>query len=148
MDGRHRHHPLTQLGTIAPTVAIHDTIRADGTFSGTLWIANLGLLPNPVAGPVHVRTGTWSAPGDSILVLTSVACSTSDTASFMGIPGLPFHQTSDGEFVANALLAAACGAPDTVRTRPGSDGHWSVPMSVNLRGISTGRWILDFARQP
>lgn len=132
--------------SIAPTLQVDDTLRSDFSFTAALRVRNL--LGNDVAGPVYVRSGVWASVGDSLLVLAPTTCLQGDTATVMGVPGLPFSSTVDGRFVANSLAPVPCGAPDTVRTRPLSTGHWAVPMNVNLGGLVSGRWTLDFVRQP
>lgn len=137
----------TSVGiAITPTLAVSDTLRADFSFTAALRIRDL-FEGNDVVGPVYVRTGVWSAPGDSLLILTPTSCLQGDTATVMGVSGLPFSSTA-GLFVANPLVPVPCGPADTVRTRPRTSGHWAVPMNVNLGDIASGRWTLDFVRQP
>lgn len=131
------------VGVLAPKVVICDTIRADSTFSAAVYVRDL-LQGNSVQGSLHTRLGTWAVIGDSLLILNSLVCEQSDTTVVMGL-SLPF---SFPGLVANPRKTVACGAPDTVRTRPQADGHWKVPMNVQMQGIASGNWILDFVRQP
>lgn len=127
--------------TLNPTVVIDDTLRADSTFSAALRIRNL--MGNDVVGSIYERRGKWSISGEVLILAPSICLQSDTTSSTMG--PLPF---SFSDFVANAKIPVPCGAPDTVRTRPQTDGHWRVPMNVNLPGVATGSWVLDFVRQP
>ena len=131
------------LGPLTPKLIIRDTILADSTFSGAVYLENV-YQGNSVAGALYTRSGRWVAPGDSLFILNPDRCLQSDTATQMG-KSIPFNFLT---FKANALKAVPCSTPDTVRTRPLSNGHWSVPMVVNMPGIAVGTWILDFFRQP
>lgn len=137
----------TLMGVVSSAIVIDDTLRADSTFSAAVYIHKvIGAIfdGRSVQGAIHTRTGHWTTLGDSILVLNTSSCQQADTASIMGIQ-LPF---SIDAMTANPLKAVPCGAPDTVRTRPQTDGHWRVPMNVNPPGVATGSWVLDFVRQP
>lgn len=138
--------PAGALGTLRPTLNILNTVKADSTFS-----AQINLLQvyqgNDVQGPIYTRKGTWHVSGDAFLVMTPQTCMQADTATVLGVPGVPFNMAGNG-FTANTLKQVACGAPDTVRTRPLADGHWNVPMKVNMPGLGSGTWLLDFVRQP
>ena len=132
----------SSVGVLKPTIVIDDTLRADSTFTASLQIRNL-FMGNDVVGSIYERRGKWSVSGEA-LILTPTSCLQSDTTSTSMGP-LPF---SFPDLVANAKVAVPCGPADTVRTRPQTDGHWRVPMNVNLPGVATGSWVLDFVRQP
>lgn len=123
-----------------PTVRITTRILADSSFSGDVRL--LDLLGSNVEGPLYTRMGKWSILGDSAIVLAATTCQQSDTiATALGI-ALPF---SFSTFQANPLKPVACGAPDTVHVRP-SGNHWRIPLVVNMPGIATGSWNIDFVR--
>lgn len=136
----------TALGTLRPTMTILNTVKADFTFSAEINLLNV-YQNNDVQGPIYTRTGTWSASGDSLLVMVPQTCMQADTATVLGVPGIPFAMVAGG-FVANTLKTVPCGIPDTIHTRPFADGHWNVPMKVNMPGLASGAWMLDFVRQP
>lgn len=131
------------VGELAPKIIICDTVRPDSTFSAAVYVRDL-FQGNSVQGALHTRLGTWTVIGDSLLILNSLVCEQSDTSSVLGMT-LPF---TFPDLVANTRKTIPCGAPDTVRTRPQADGHWKVPMAVQMQGIASGNWILDFVRQP
>lgn len=135
--------PAGVLGILTPTLTISNTLLDDFTFSGDLHLLNV-YQGNNVEGAIYTRSGTWSVSGDSILVMAAQTCRQADTATVFGIAGIPFSMT----FIANTLKSVPCGAPDTIRTRPFADGHWVVPMKVNMPGLATGTWSFDFVRQP
>jgi hypothetical protein len=132
---------------VYPRLVVLDTIHADSTFRAALYLENV--LNNNVQGAVYVRSGRWTAPGDSLLILSGTLCLQADTAfvSTFGM-ALPFRTDASNNFIANPLKDVVCGAPDTVRTRPLTNGHWAVPMKVNMTGLASGSWVLDFERLP
>lgn len=135
------------IGVISPKIVVADTLRADSSFSAAVYVRDIKgniVNGNSVIGSLHTRSGRWTVVGDSLLILNTSTCEQSDTATVMGTT-LPF---SFPGLVANTKKPILCGAPDTVRTRPQTDGHWLVPMNVDLQGFATGQWVLDFVRQP
>ncbi len=133
--------------TVFPRLVVHDTIRSDSTFRAALYLENI--LDNNVQGTVYVRSGRWTAPGDSLLILTGNLCQQSDTALDARFNlSLPFSSDASGNLIANPLKDVVCGAPDTVRTRPLTNGRWTVPMKVNMAGLASGSWVLDFEHLP
>jgi len=132
---------------VYPRLVVLDTLRADSTFRAALYLENL--FSNNVQGAVYLRSGRWSAPGDSLLILAGTLCQQADTA-FVATYGmsLPFSTDASGNMIANPLKTVTCGAPDTVRTRPLTNGHWTVPMKVDMAGVASGAWVLDFERLP
>lgn len=132
---------------VYPRLVVQDTVRADSTFQAALYLEDL--FDNDVQGALYLRSGRWTAPGDSLLVFTGTRCQQADTAfsSTYGM-SLPFRTDASGNMIANTLKDVTCGAPDTVRTRPLTNGRWTVPMKVNMAGLASGSWVLDFERLP
>lgn len=141
------------LPSASAVLTIHDTLRSDSTFSASVYLENLAVSGNPlgsVTGALYTRRGEWFVLGDSAIVLAPQNCMQSDTATitiFKPI-SLPFRTDASNNFIANPLKDVVCGAPDTVRTRPLTNGHWAVPMKVNMTGLASGSWVLDFERLP
>ncbi|MBK8802772.1 MAG: hypothetical protein IPN71_12085 [Fibrobacteres bacterium] len=129
-------------------VGITSTVvfRADGTFLSTM---GASVLSNPISGDLYRGEGVWMNVGSDTLVATSLACTTSDTATSTGLmagQSLPFQQVGNA-FVANPHKTSECPAPMVLTQRPVA-GKMSIVQSLSIPTQAKQDLPLTFVLKP